>query len=101
MKEWEYILSEEDKLLIKWDWQKGKMVNFVVQYMALIDEEWRPIVRYNTKHNVAHKDKFHYSGKKERQEISGNKKDYDSIYKQAQIDIRKNYKKYKENYLFT
>jgi hypothetical protein len=38
----------------------------VAQYEALIRDEWRPIVRYDTSHGFAHKDIIHYDGDQEK-----------------------------------
>ena len=31
-------------------WQQNSIVEFRIQYEALIEEEWRPIVRYDSAH---------------------------------------------------
>ncbi len=37
--------SEDDRLRLKIETKKGKVVDIVVQYEAKFDEEWHPIVR--------------------------------------------------------
>jgi hypothetical protein len=41
----------------------------VVQYEAFIENEWCPIVRYDTSHGFAHKDIMHHDGKQEKQPL--------------------------------
>ena len=36
--------SEDDRLRLKIETEKGKVVDIVVQYEAKFDEEWHPIV---------------------------------------------------------
>ena len=48
---------------------KGKILKFVAQYEALIRDEWRPIVRYDTSHGFAHKDIIHYDGDQDKQPL--------------------------------
>ena len=36
--------SEDDRLRLKIETKKGKVVDIVVQYEAKFDEEWHPIV---------------------------------------------------------
>ena len=48
---------------------KGKVLKFLAQYEALIRDEWRPIVRYDTSHGFAHKDIVHYDGDQEKQPL--------------------------------
>jgi len=66
-----YSLSPElrDRLRIVAQKDKGKITSFVVQYEALIKDNWHPIVRYDTSHGFAHRDIIHYNGKKEKQPI--------------------------------
>ncbi len=56
-----YPLSSElqDRLRVKATKIKGKIVSFVVQYEALIQGQWRAVVRYDTAHRFAHKDILH------------------------------------------
>ena len=49
-------LDLEDRLRIRATKTRGRIVSFVVQYEALIQGEWKAIVRYDTAHRFAHKD---------------------------------------------
>lgn len=94
-------LSEKDKLFIEFRSQKGKIINFVLQYHSLTDRGWRTIIRYDTKHGIAHEHRYYLKSKKKgRIIVLGSKKDYNLIFTQVQTKIRKDYKKIKENYLF-
>lgn len=66
MKEIEYLIyltaESNDRLRVYAQKEKGAILEFVVQYEALISEEWRPIVRYDTAHGFAHKDIMKASG---------------------------------------
>ena len=66
-----YPLSEEleDRIRVSALRQKNKIVKFVVQYEALINEGWRPIVRYDTSHGFAHKDIIHFKGEEDKQPL--------------------------------
>jgi len=48
---------------------KGHVTRFVVQYEAMIEDEWRPIVRYDTAHGFAHRDLLHPGGDTEKQPL--------------------------------
>ena len=95
------VLSEKDKLFVKFYSHKGKITNFVLQYHSLTNSGWDTIIRYDTKHGTAHEHR-HYSNKrkKSRKIILGDKEDYGLIFTQAQDRIRKDYQKIKVNYLF-
>jgi len=64
-------LSEEleDRLRISAQKRKGEILGFIVQYEALIENKWRPIIRYDTSHGFAHKDIIHYDGVQEKQPL--------------------------------
>jgi hypothetical protein len=66
-----YTLSEEleDRLRVSASKQKGEIIKFVVQYEALIENHWQPIIRYDTSHGFAHKDILHYNGEQEKQPL--------------------------------
>ncbi len=66
-----YSLSEEleDRLRVSALKQKGKILKFVVQYEAFIENKWRAIIRYDTSHGFAHKDIIHYDGKQAKQPL--------------------------------
>lgn len=59
----------EDRLRVSALKRRGEIVKFVVQYEALIESEWRPIIRYDTSHGFAHKDIIHYNGEQEKQPL--------------------------------
>jgi hypothetical protein len=58
MHEIEYLFylspEETDRLRIIARKDKGEIREFVAQYEALVLEEWRPVVRYDTAHGFAH-----------------------------------------------
>ena len=45
------------------------MTRFVVQYEGMIEDEWRPIVRYDTAHGFAHRDLMHPGGETDKQPL--------------------------------
>lgn len=66
-----YSLSQElcDRLRVNAIKEKGKIINFIVQYEAFIKGRWYAIVRYDTSHGFAHKDIIHYDGTQEKQPL--------------------------------
>lgn len=47
----------------------GRIIRFIVQYEALIDGKWYPVVRYDTAHRRPHKDLLHPDGSQEKIEF--------------------------------
>ena len=75
---------------------KRAVKEFIIQYEANIDGEWREIVRYDTAHGRAHKDVLHPDSAQTKEEFP--------YYTQAEVlmlgqnDIRRNWKKYRAQY---
>ena len=67
-----YLLSPDlqDRLRVKATKNKGGIVNFVVQYEALIQGRWRAIVRYDNAHRFAHRDILHPGGAVDKQPLN-------------------------------
>ena len=49
-------LSEEDRLDVSWEKEGGKVVGFVVNYVANIRGRSYSVVRFDTAHGFPHKD---------------------------------------------
>jgi hypothetical protein len=58
--------SQDDRLRIKIETERGKVLDMVVQYEAKFEEEWHPIVRYDCSHGFLHRDIMFPGGKKEK-----------------------------------
>ena len=77
-------------------WERGRIVTFRIQYEALIEGEWRPIVRYDTAHGYSHKDVMHPDGTQSKEKFP--------YYSNAEVltygqrDIRRKWRRYREAY---
>ena len=100
MQEIEYIiyLSAEptDRLRVYAQKEKGLLLEFVVQYEALILEKWQPIVRYDTAHGFAHKDIMKADGEMIKQPLFF--ETYNLAFTFATIDLKANWRKYREGF---
>lgn len=73
------------------------VIKFVVQFETFIDNNWRPVIRYDTAHGFAHKDVLNFKGKVI-EKIEMTEIDYKQALQIANIDIETNWKKYKEKF---
>ncbi|MEW6068424.1 MAG: hypothetical protein AB1610_09060 [Nitrospirota bacterium] len=100
MQEIEYLiyLSAEtnDRLRVYAQKEKGTILEFVVQYEALIPGEWQPIIRYDTAHGFAHKDIIKADGGIIKQPLFF--ETYNLAFTYATIDLKANWKKYREEF---
>jgi hypothetical protein len=77
-------------------WHQGSIVEFRIQYEALIEGKWQPIIRYDSAHGKPHKDTLHPDG-------SGTK-EWFTLYSNAealtigQRDIMENWSIYRAEY---
>jgi hypothetical protein len=60
----EYFISLLDDLSIRVSYSKdhGRILRFLVQLEAYIDEEWTPITRYDNAHHFVHRDDLRPDG---------------------------------------
>ena len=93
-----YPLSDEfkDRLRVFALRQKSKILKFVVQYEAFIQNKWMPIVRYDTSHRFAHKDIIHYNGKEDKQPLYIH--DFNMAFTFAVQDLKVGWKWYRAAY---
>jgi len=85
-----------DRLRVYAQKEKGLILEFVVQYEALMSAQWQPIVRYDTAHGFAHKDVMKVDGKTTKQPLFF--ETYNLAFTSATIDLKINWKKYKEDF---
>jgi hypothetical protein len=77
-------------------WEENQIVEFRVQYEALIDEEWVPVVRYDTAHGRPHRDVLHPDGSET--------KEWFDVYSVAEVltigqrDIMENWSLYRKQF---
>ena len=91
-------LSEEglDRIRVIAEKEKGVILSFVVQYEALINNKWREIIRYDTRHGFAHKDVIHPNGKKDKQPLFI--QDYNAAFTFAMDDLKTSWAWYRRGY---
>jgi hypothetical protein len=54
--------AQENRYRHRHVWEKGKIVEFRIQYEAFIDGQWHPVLRYDTAHGQPHRDILHADG---------------------------------------
>jgi hypothetical protein len=91
-----YLTAEAtDRLRVTARKDKGEILEFVVQYEALVSEEWRPVVRYDTAHGFAHKDVIRANGEVVKQPLYF--ETYNLALTYATLDLKMNWRQYKES----
>lgn len=92
-----YLTSElTDRLRVTAQKEKRKILEFVVQYEAMISEQWQPIVRYDTSHGFAHKDIIRPDGETIKQPLYF--ETYNLAFTFATLDLKANWKHYRDSF---
>ena len=96
-KEFIVLLSpeSEDCLRHSHTLRGGRLVQFCVQYEALIDDKWTPRCG-DTAHGRPHKDLLHPDGTQTREEFRGYSAE--DVMMLGERDIKSNWRKYREAY---
>ncbi|MGH7799625.1 MAG: DUF7718 family protein [Thermodesulfobacteriota bacterium] len=95
----EYIVgfTPNDRKRFYIETKRGKVIRFVVQFETFINEEWHPVVRYDTVHGYAHKDILERNGRViEKVKIAII--DYKKALQIAILDIDSNWRIYKQRF---
>ena len=92
------VLTEEDKIRISFIQNRGKVFKFIVQYYTLIKNKWRTVMRIDNCHDYPHQHIYHLHGK---EFVITLEKDNNLAFTEAHKHIIKEFKKIKENFIFS
>ena len=59
----------KDRIRVRFEKDKGEILDLIIQYEALINGKWAAIVRYDCAHGFFHRDLLHPNGDKEKKAI--------------------------------
>jgi hypothetical protein len=76
--------------------ERGRILAFVVQLECLFDNQWHPVIRYDTAHDFAHCDVMWPNGTREKTALSIS--DYNQALTFAHEDIKANWRIYRDRY---
>ncbi len=98
-REVEYLirLGATDRYRHKHIREKEKIVYFRIQLETMIEDQWYPIVRYDTSHGYAHRDLINRRGKVQKTPLFIH--DYEDALTFAESDLKTNWEIYKERFL--
>lgn len=94
--EYQQYFTENDLLHVEFDHIGRSVSKFSVQYLARIQGEWQPIVRYDTAHGFAHMDISHPDGTQETRELKASR--YREALVHAISDLKVRWEFYRERY---
>lgn len=77
--------------------EKGKILFFRIQYETKINDDWYPVVRYDTAHGFAHRDLLNKKGEVRKTPLFN--QDYNDALLFAESDLKDNWRLYKDRFL--
>ena len=89
-------LSFTDYTRVVFDRIGKEVVQFAVQYLANIEGEWQPIVRFDTAHGRPHMDISHPDGSQEKRELPFD--NYNTALSYAINHVKTRWQFYRERY---
>jgi len=63
------LISDDSRIRVEFSTKKGKVAKFTTQYELLINDQWHPVIRYDTAHNFVHIDILYPDGTKTKKEL--------------------------------
>jgi hypothetical protein len=92
-------LSDTDRVRFRLDINSGELLEFTVQYETLIDDNWYPVVRYDSAHGHGHRDILDQTGQPiEKFWLPPTFSHKDSA-AYAQNDLREHWQQYRDEFL--
>ena len=87
----------KDRIRLRFEKDKGQILDLVLQYETIINKKWVVIVRYDCAHGFFHRDVLHPNGDKEKKVIDIPDLKYGITF--AKQDLEDKWEWYKEQYL--
>lgn len=97
-RQWVTPLSDVDRVAVRLTTDGPLVLEFSVQYEALIAGHWRRIVRYDNAHGSGAHRHVYYPNKRELRQIVHPQDDNQGL-TEAQMIVKQNFKKFRENYI--
>jgi len=94
--EFRWLFDNDNALRVHFEIEHGKVNSFVVQLECLWKDKWNPVVRYDTAHGFAHRDKMYPGRKTEKSKIPV--RNFNDGLNFAIDDLEANWREYRRRY---
>jgi hypothetical protein len=91
------VVGARDRMRVRFKKDRGKIIEFVVQYETLLRGKWQAVIRYDTAHGEPHTDVIRPDGTKEKRLLHF--PNFNDAFSYAEEDIKTNWKQYRQRYL--
>ena len=90
------ILGVRDRIRVRFKKDRGKIIEFVIQYETLVRNEWQAVVRYDTAHGRPHTDIIMPDGTKEKRLLHF--PNFNDAFSYAEEDVKVKWEYYRKKY---
>lgn len=90
------IVGATDRIRVWFKKDRGKIIEFVVQYETLVRSKWQAVIRYDTAHGAPHTDVIRPDGTKEKRLLHF--PNFNDAFSYAEEDIKANWEQYRQRY---
>lgn len=90
------VVGPRDRIRVQFRKDRGKILEFVVQYETLVMDEWKVVVRYDTAHGQPHTDVIRPDGTKEKRLLHF--PNFNDAFSYAEEDVKVNWEHYRRSY---
>lgn len=87
----------KDRIRLRFEKDKGEILDLVIQYEAMISDKWVTIVRYDCAHGFFHRDLLHPNGDKEKKVVDVPNLKF--AFSFARQDLEDKWEWYKDQYI--
>lgn len=88
------------RLRVRFETQGNDVVWFVLQYETLLNDEWRPVVRYDVSHGEAHRDIYDPSGTQVAKEwLGATEPPFNALLTSRYVELRQDWQRYYQAFL--
>ena len=91
------MITDRDRIRVRFKKERGRIVEFVVQYETQVGNIWKPVIRYDTAHGSAHTDVIRPDGSQEKRLLHF--PNYNDAFSYAEENIKSNWERYRGEYL--
>jgi hypothetical protein len=91
------MITDRDRIRVRFDKERGRIIEFVVQYETRVQGKWCPVIRYDTAHGRAHTDVLRPDGTREKRLLHF--PNYNDAFSYAEDDVKSNWERYRREYL--
>jgi hypothetical protein len=94
--EFRRLFDDKNAARVRFELKRDRVLRFVVQLECRFNDEWHPVVRYDTAHDFAHRDVLHPSGKARKTAMAT--QDYNEALTLAIKDLADHWENYRRRY---